>query len=285
MRLDDQAESDNVEDRRGFGVGHAVGGLGIGGVIITLVAMYFGVDPTQVLQQVQVAKDQVQQAQPDAPAKPPARDEMTVFVRKVLGSTEEIWGALFQKAGGAYQPPKLDIYTGAIRSACGLGQAAMGPFYCAGDQKVYIDLQFYQELKNRFHAPGDFAQAYVIAHEVGHHVQNLTGITAKTDAMRSRMSPTEYNRVSVRVELQADCYAGIWAHFAGTMKNQIEPGDIESGLTAASAIGDDKLQQQSRGYVVPESFTHGSSAQRVKWFKTGFDTGSVKACDTFAAGS
>jgi predicted metalloprotease len=199
----------------------------------------------------------------------------------VLGYTEDVWSAKFREAGATYQPPKLVLFRGATATACGTGQAAMGPFYCPVDQKVYIDLGFYDVLKSRLGAPGDFAQAYVIAHEVGHHVQKLTGITSKVEAMRSRLSETQYNAVSVRLELQADCYAGIWAHDADAARQIVEQGDIEEALNAASHIGDDALQRQARGTVVPESFTHGSSAQRVRWFKRGLQTGSVAQCDTF----
>ena len=283
MQLGDQRSSDNVEDRRGMGIGVG-GGLGIGGVVIALIAVFLGVDPSTVLNTVQ----QVQQAAPQAETREAPRgvpaDTMGQFVSKVLGSTEDVWGQIFQKSGSTYTPPTLVLYSGAVRSACGLGQAAMGPFYCPGDQKLYVDLAFYEDLKRRFKAPGDFAQAYVIAHEVGHHVQNLTGTFKKLEGSRGRVSQSEYNRTSVRMELQADCYAGIWGHYAA-VKNQLDPGDIEEALTAATAIGDDRLQQQSQGRVVPDSFTHGSSAQRVRWFKRGMDSGRVGDCDTFSASS
>ena len=200
----------------------------------------------------------------------------------MLGSTEDVWGQIFQQSGSTYTPPTLVLYSGAVRSACGMGQAAMGPFYCPNDQKLYLDLSFYDDLRRRFQAPGDFAQAYVIAHEVGHHVQNLTGTFQKMEAARGRVSQAEYN--SVRMELQADCYAGVWGHHAAG-KHLLDPGDIDEALTAATAIGDDRLQQQSQGYVVPDSFTHGSSAQRVRWFKRGMDSGRPKDCDTFSARS
>ena len=209
-------------------------------------------------------------------------DEMGRFVSKVLGSAEDVWREMFRAGGREYRNPKLVLYTQSTRSACGLGQAAMGPFYCPNDEKLYVDLAFYNDLRNRFHAPGDFAQAYVVAHEVGHHVQNQLGTMQKLQALQGRASRAEFNRASVRVELQADCYAGIWAHFAGT-RNQLDPGDLEEGLTAASAIGDDRLQKQAQGYVVPESFTHGTSEQRVRWFRRGMDTGRMADCDTFAA--
>jgi predicted metalloprotease len=278
MKLDDQRESDNVEDRRGGGMA-TTGSIGIGTVILALVAWYFGFDPQTVLDASQ-AVQAPSQAQSRPAGEPPARDEMSIFVRKVLASTEDTWETIFRDGGSQYQKPGLVLFSDATRTACGTGQAAMGPFYCPGDQKVYIDLSFYRDLRDRFHAPGDFAQAYVIAHEVGHHVQKLLGITAKVDGLRGRASEVEMNRASVRLELQADCFAGVWANRAG---NLLEKGDLEQGLTAAAAIGDDRLQKESRGRVVPESFTHGTSAQRVKWFRAGFDTGRLKACDTFAA--
>ena len=273
MELDDQRESGNVEDRRGMGIGVG-GGLGIGGIVIALVAAYFGVDPSTVLDTVQQVQTQADTR--EAPRGTPA-DEMGRFVSKVLGSTEDVWGQIFSRSGKTYTPPTLVLYSGAVRSACGLGQSAMGPFYCPNDQKLYVDLSFYDDLKRRFKAPGDFAQAYVIAHEVGHHVQNLIGTFAKLEAHHD-------NATSVRMELQADCYAGVWGHFAA-VKNQLDPGDVDEALTAASAIGDDRLQQQTQGRVVPDSFTHGSSAQRVRWFKRGMDSGRVQDCDTFAAAS
>jgi len=204
-------------------------------------------------------------------------------VGKILTNINRNWGELFQEMGRTYKNPKLVLYSGSTRTACGAGQAAMGPFYCPGDQEVYLDMAFFQEMERRFKAGGDFARAYVIAHEIGHHVQNQMGITAKTDAMRERVSKVEYNKVSVRVELQADCFAGVWAYHANKAKPFLDPNDVDDALRAANAIGDDALQRQAGGAVVPDSFTHGTSAERVKWFKTGFETGSVKACDTFAA--
>jgi predicted metalloprotease len=287
MRWEGGRESDNVEDVRGGGGigggGFRLGGgsLGIGSVVIAVVAGWiFGVNPLTLLGLMSGGggAPQVQQA----PAqRPPADDSEARFVSVVLGYTEDVWSAKFREAGATYQPPKLVLFRGATATACGTGQAAMGPFYCPVDQKVYIDLGFYDVLKSRLGAPGDFAQAYVIAHEVGHHVQKLTGITSKVEAMRSRLSETQYNAVSVRLELQADCYAGIWAHDADAARQIVEQGDIEEALNAASHIGDDALQRQARGTVVPESFTHGSSAQRVRWFKRGLQTGSVAQCDTF----
>jgi uncharacterized protein len=280
MELGDQRPSDNVEDRRGIGLGAS--GLGVGGVVIALIAYFLGFDPTtavQTAEQIAPPRESAQAPRGGTPA-----DEMGQFVAKVLGSTEDVWTRIFRESGRDYSAPTLVLYTGAVRSACGLGQAAMGPFYCPNDEKVYIDLAFYDDLRKRFHAPGDFAQAYVIAHEVGHHVQKLTGTFQKLEASRGRVTKEEYNRTSVRMELQADCYAGVWAYHAGTLK-QLSPGDIEEALTAASAIGDDRLQKQSQGYVVPESFTHGTSEQRVRWFQRGKESGRPRDCDTFSTQS
>jgi predicted metalloprotease len=278
MQLGGQRSSSNVEDRRGIGVG---GGVGIGTIVIALVAMFLGVDPSIVLDTAsQMQQTAPQQQAPRDPGAP--KDEMQVFVEKVLGSTEDVWKQVMPQEGGQpYREPGLVLFTGAVRSACGMGQAAMGPFYCPPDQKVYIDLAFYRDLRDRFRAPGDFAQAYVIAHEVGHHVQNQLGIMQKLQSLQGRVSRQEFNQASVRVELQADCFAGVWAHHAGNAR-LLDPGDLEEGLTAAAAIGDDRLQKQSQGMVVPESFTHGSSAQRVRWFKRGMETGRMRECDTFS---
>ncbi|HEX9391673.1 MAG TPA: neutral zinc metallopeptidase [Usitatibacteraceae bacterium] len=291
MRLDDERESNNIEDRRGEsggGIGRT-GGIGIGTVVIALAASYFlGIDPRVVLglaesvQNVQHSTPSTQQHRPVDPATDPD-DATKREVRKILAKTEDTWGALFRQMGSAYRPPTLVLYTRATATACGAGQAAMGPFYCPGDARVYLDMGFFHELETRFHASGDFARAYVIAHEIGHHVQNLLGVTGKTNALHAHMNETQYNKVSVRAELQADCFAGVWAYHANRAKPFLDPGDIDAALNAATAIGDDKLQQQSRGVVVPDSFTHGSSAQRVRWFKTGFEAGSLKTCDTFAA--
>jgi predicted metalloprotease len=278
MKLDDSRESDNIEDRRGGGGMRVGGGIGIGTIVLALVAMYFGVDPSFLLNPQQDAPQTAPQQQ--RPADP--NDSQRRFVARVLGETEDTWTTIFREGGTSYEAPTLVLFDGQTRSACGLGDAAMGPFYCPGDRKVYIDLAFYRDLQNRFKAPGDFAQAYVIAHEVGHHVQNLLGVTKKVDAMRGRVSEREMNALSVRVELQADCFAGVWARSVQG-RNRLEPGDIEEGLTAAAAIGDDRLQKQARGVVVPESFTHGSSEQRVRWFKRGYEAGSLKSCDTFAS--
>lgn len=283
MRLDDSRESDNVEDRRASGP--RIGGrdtIGIGTIVLALVAMYFGVDPSVVLQMAEGPATQQQQA---PASRPPANDPQARFVSKVLGETEDTWSAIFQKdLNRPYVPPKQVLFRGATPTACGTGQAAMGPFYCPGDSKVYIDLAFFDELQNRFKAPGDFAQAYVIAHEVGHHVQHLLGISDQVDNLRRR-NPSQANALSVRMELQADCFAGLWAQRANAARNILESGDVEEALAAATAIGDDRLQKQSQGYVVPDAFTHGSSAQRVRWFKRGLDSGDLKQCDTFAASS
>lgn len=283
MRLDDSRESDNVEDRRASGP--RIGGrgtIGIGTIVLALVAMYFGVDPSVVLQ---MAEDPPAQQQQGPAARPPANDPQARFVSKVLGETEDTWSAIFQKdLNRQYVPPKLVLFRGATPTACGTGQAAMGPFYCPGDSKVYIDLAFFDELQNRFKAPGDFAQAYVIAHEVGHHVQHLLCISDQVDNLRRR-NPSQANALSVRMELQADCFAGLWAQRANAARHILESGDVEEALAAATAIGDDRLQKQSQGYVVPDAFTHGSSAQRVRWFKRGLDSGDLKQCDTFAASS
>jgi len=276
MKLDDQKASGNVEDRRGIGM--VGGGLGIGGIVIAVVAYFLGFDPAAVLS---VAEQVAPQSETREAAKGAPADAMGQFVAKVLGSTESVWGAQFPKSGGQYRPPTLVLYDGQVRSACGMGQAAMGPFYCPGDEKLYIDLAFFRDLETRFGAPGDFAQAYVIAHEVGHHVQKLTGSFEKMEAVRARASRAEVNRASVRMELQADCYAGVWGHHAGTM-NQLDAGDIAEALNAATAIGDDRLQKQSQGSVVPDSFTHGSSEQRVRWFRRGMESGRPKDCDTFS---
>jgi len=276
MDLFNQRASGNVEDRRGIGVG---GGLGLGGIVVAIIAYFLGFDPGTALNLAQqVAPQQVSR---EAPRGTPG-DEMGQFVSKVLGSTEDVWGRIFQQSSAQYRAPTLVLYDGQTPSACGMGQAAMGPFYCQNDEKLYIDLSFFRDLQTRFHAPGDFAEAYVIAHEVGHHVQKLTGTFARMEAARGRTQGA--SGISVRMELQADCYAGVWGHYAGTM-NQLQSGDIDEALRAATAIGDDRLQKQSQGRVVPESFTHGSSEQRVRWFKRGFDSGRPRDCDTFSAAS
>lgn len=283
MRFDNSRESENVEDRRGGGGGGLpVGGkgIGIGTIVLALVAMYFGVDPSVVLNQA------AQAPAPSAvsrPAGPPANDAESQFIRHVLAETEDTWQQIFRQNGKQYTEPTLVLFSGATRTACGVGQAAMGPFYCPADQKVYIDLAFYQELKSRYRAPGDFAQAYVIAHEVGHHVQNLLGISSKVQAARERASEREANALSVRLELQADCLAGVWAKNADAARGILEAGDVEEALQAATAIGDDTLQKQAQGYAVPDSFTHGSAEQRMRWFKRGMESGQLAACNTFQA--
>ena len=291
MRMDDQRESDNLEDRRGGGFGGGgglrLGGgrLGLGTIAIALVASYFlGINPMTVLSMLSGGGGMpaVEQSAPPA-HKPPADDQMAQFVSKVLASTEDTWTDVFRASGKQYVEPKLVLFSGMTPTACGTGQAAMGPFYCPGDQKVYIDLSFYRDLKDRFKAPGEFAQAYVIAHEVGHHVQNQLGISDQVHRAQQRASRAEANALSVRMELQADCLAGVWGKRTDTMKGVLEPGDLEAALNAASAIGDDRLQQQAQGRIVPESFTHGSSDQRVRWFKRGFETGDINQCNTFQA--
>lgn len=277
MRWQDLRRSSNVEDRRGMRPA-AVGGVGgIGAIVIVLVALFFGVDPSALLQQVDPGPSQTETASGPAP-----QDEMSQFLAAVLGSTEDTWGAVFQEAGSRYAPPTLVRFSGAVGSACGSASAAMGPFYCPADRKVYIDTAFFDELSRRFGAPGKFAEAYVVAHEVGHHVQNLLGIMDKVNALRSR-GGADGNELSVRVELQADCFAGVWAKRGDQQARFIEPGDVESAMKAAAAVGDDALQKQSQGYVVPDSFTHGSSEQRVRWFRRGFDGGNPTTCDTFSA--
>ena len=283
MRLDDEQESGNVEDRRGFRVSKGVAGGGIGTIAVILIALFFGVDPSAILQsnpQTSVSDEPATQSPQSG-----IRDDGREFVARVLGSTERTWGEIFQRAGRNYAQPKLVLFTGQVQSACGFAQAAAGPFYCGNDQKVYIDLAFYRELRERFKAPGDFAQAYVIAHEVGHHVQNLLGVMGRVQERQSRLREREANALSVRLELQADCLAGIWASFANRERKILEPGDVEEGLNAAAQIGDDTIQKRAQGYVVPEGFTHGSAAQRVSWFRRGIETGDLKQCDTFAAQS
>ncbi len=278
MRLEDQRASGNVEDRRGIGIG---GGLGIGGIVLAIAAYFLGFDPGAVLNMAEQVAPQRETR--EAPKGAPA-DEMGQFVSKVLGSTEEVWGTIFLQSKNQYRAPTLVLYDGLVRSTCGTAQSSMGPFYCPGDEKLYIDLAFFRDLQTRFRAPGDFAQAYVIAHEVGHHVQKLTGTMQRVESARGSLSTAEANLASVRLELQADCYAGVWGHYAGTLR-QLDSGDIAEALNAATAIGDDRLQNQVQGRVIPESFTHGSSAQRVRWFKRGMDSGRPKDCDTFASSS
>ena len=277
MRFGNRRGSSNVSDRRGMG-GMAMGG-GLGAVVLTILALVLGVDPGSVV--------------PSGPASggpaaaPPADDEKAQFVTQVLGTTEEVWTAVFQEEFGQdYPEPTLVLFSGATGTACGTGQSAMGPFYCPLDQQVYIDLSFYQELEQRLGAGGDFAQAYVIAHEVGHHVQTVTGISERVQQQGRGRSQEEVNQLSVRQELQADCFAGVWGNRVRNLQGvTIDPGDLDEAMNAAAAIGDDRLQQQGQGYVVPESFTHGSSEQRMRWFDRGYKSGDVNECDSFAARS
>jgi len=281
MRWRSGRRSSNVEDRRGITPKKAVGG-GLGIVVIAVIAMLFGVDPTTVINMLNQAPVQTEQGA-SRTVQQGATDELADFVSVVLGDTEDTWHELFRQMDRTYEEPKLVLFSNSVQSACGFAQSAMGPFYCPGDKKVYIDLTFYQDLRDRFKAPGDFAQAYVIAHEVGHHVQNILGVSPKVQAMRQQVSEVEANQLSVRLELQADCLAGVWAYHANKARNIIEKGDIQEALGAATAIGDDRLQQQSRGYVTPDSFTHGSSEQRVRWFTKGIKTGNIGECNTFSA--
>ncbi|WP_343700465.1 neutral zinc metallopeptidase [Chitinophaga sp.] len=275
MRWQGRRESGNVEDRRGSRGGLVAGG-GIGAIVIALLVYFLGGDPSQVMNTQPGAAQR--QMSPEEQAR---EDEAAKFVKIVLAETEDVWNKIFSENNQQYKEPRLVLFTEMVQSACGNATSASGPFYCPADQQVYIDLSFYDELKNNLNAPGDFAMAYVIAHEVGHHVQNLLGISEKVQRMRGRLSETEYNKLSVKLELQADFLAGVWAHHTQQMAGIIEPGDIEEALNAANAIGDDRLQQQSRGYVVPDAFTHGTSAQRVYWFKKGFQTGDINQGDTF----
>ena len=287
MRLDDERESENVEDRRGessgggfsLGAGH----LSLGGIVLALVVSYFsGISPSTLLSLISGGSAPAPQVV--SAHKPPANDAMATFVSKVLADTEDTWQVIFRESKREYRDPKLVLFTGTTATACGAGKAAMGPFYCPLDEKVYIDLAFYQELKDRFHAPGEFAEAYVIAHEVGHHVQKLLGISDKVHAAQERAgSQAQTNALSVRLELQADCFAGVWGKRADNMQHIIEPGEINEALNAATAIGDDRLQQEAQGTIRPETFTHGSSAQRVRWFKRGMETGDPNQCNTFNA--
>ncbi len=283
MRWQRGRRSTNVEDRRGrrLSSGKKVGGLGT--IVLVLVAMYFGIDPGVILDQgVPTGMSTGDRTAVSTPGTTGvANDPLAEFVSVVLADTEDTWQALFTQMGRPYRDPTLVLFSGAVESACGYAEAAVGPFYCPRDQKVYIDLSFYRDLKSRHQAPGDFAQAYVIAHEIGHHVQTLLGISQKVHTERGRVGREEGNRLSVKMELQADCLAGIWAHHADRARQILEQGDVEEALNAASAIGDDRLQRQARGYVTPESFTHGSSAQRVGWFKRGLQSGNPDQCNTF----
>ena len=284
MRWEGGRRSDNVEDRRGSGVGGkglAVGGLGT--VAIALIAMFLGIDPGVVLNQLGNAPGTAQEQTIDPSSSSPEENRLAEFSSVVLADTEDVWNAIFRESGSQYALPKMVLFTGAVQSACGHAQAAMGPFYCPGDQKLYLDLSFFNDLHKRHHAPGDFAQAYVIAHEVGHHVQNLMGVLEQSHAAKARASEEEANAIQVRVELQADCLAGVWANRAHQNRQILEQGDLEEALAAAAGVGDDRLQKQARGYVVPESFTHGSSEQRMRWFKIGAQSGDPNQCNTFKA--
>jgi predicted metalloprotease len=278
MRWQNKRLSDNVEDRRGGGGMRNIGiGGGIGGIIIIVLALLFNKDPQTVLQQVQSGGASTETSETVTAGS----DESARMASTVLASTEDVWAQQFSALNKTYTPPKMVLFSNATESGCGFAQSAMGPFYCPADDRVYLDLTFFDEMRQRFNVVGDFAQAYVIAHEVGHHVQNLLGISSKVQAMRQRMSETEYNKLSVKLELQADFLAGLWAHHADKMDTILESGDIEEALNAASAVGDDKLQQATQGRVVPDAFTHGTSEQRMYWFKKGFTTGDIKQGDTF----
>ncbi len=277
MRLGRQSR--NVEDRRGMSPGVAIGG-GLGTVVLVLVALFFGIDPGVILQGGGPGEAPPPMTQPGHPSAAPGADPMQEFVSAVLADTEDTWRVLFRDMNREYKEPRLVLFSGAVSSACGMAQSASGPFYCPPDQKIYLDMAFFRELHTRFRAPGDFAQAYVIAHEVGHHVQTLLGISQKVRGLQQRASEREANALSVRQELQADCFAGVWAFHANRSRQVLEAGDVEEGLNAAAAIGDDRLQRQSRGTVTPDAFTHGTSAQRVRWFKSGLNAGDVRQCDT-----
>jgi predicted metalloprotease len=300
MRWRTGRRSSNVEDRRSSGGGmrfpfpmggggrapRGGGKIGVGTVVIALIAMFlFDINPLELLGGGGIPVGYEQPSTTTQSTTPGKDDEMAQFVSVVLADTEDTWDTIFKQHGSTYKKPKLVLYRGSTRSACGYGQAAMGPFYCPGDHKIYIDLSFYEDLKNRHGAPGDFAQAYVIAHEVGHHVQNITGTSDQVRKQQARAGKSESNELSVRQELQADCYAGVWANHAHNARNILEQGDIEEALGAANAIGDDRLQKQSRGYVTPDSFTHGSSEQRMRWFMTGLKSGELESCNTFATGN
>jgi predicted metalloprotease len=282
MKWIGRRESANVDDRRGMSGGKVAAGGGVIGVVIYLVYTFMSggqIDPSQVQRQISGG---------DAPAQMTAEqqqedEQRAKFVKVVLADTEDVWNKLFQQQGQSYQDPVLVLFRGQVESACGFASSASGPFYCPGDNKLYIDLSFYEDLQHKLNAPGDFPMAYVVAHEVGHHIQNLNGTAAKVNRMRQQLSEKEFNKYSVMMELQADFLAGVWAHHAQQMNSILEPGDIEEALNAASAIGDDRLQQQSGGRVVPDAFTHGTSAQRMYWFKKGYETGDMRQGDTFSA--
>lgn len=283
MRWRTGRRSQNIEDRRSLRPSRGAVGGGIGALIFLLVALFLGVDPSILLQDESMVETPAPEAPRDDPRAVADNDELADFVSVVLADTEDSWRALFRERGWVYEEPILVLFAGAAQSACGFAQAAVGPFYCPGDRRIYIDLSFYRDLRSRFRAPGDFAQAYVIAHEVGHHVQTLLGITREVEGIRGQLAPADANALSVRMELQADCFAGVWAHHAHRTRQILETGDIEEGLNAASAIGDDRMQMEATGYISPESFTHGSSEQRVRWFNHGLAEGDPASCDTFNA--
>ncbi len=280
MKWIGRRESSNVDDRRGLSGGAVAGGTGIAGVVIYLLYTFLSggsVDTSEIVRQVQ----QPGTSQTLTPEQQAADEQRAKFVKVVLADTEDVWNKLFSENGSQYQEPTLVLFRGAVESACGSASSASGPFYCPGDNQLYIDLSFHEDMQNKLNAPGDFAMAYVVAHEVGHHIQNLMGTSEKVQRLRRQLSEEEYNKYSVKLELQADFYAGVWAHYAQNMKNILDPGDIDEALNAANAIGDDRLQKQSTGHVVPDGFTHGTSAQRMYWFKKGFETGDLKQGDTF----
>jgi uncharacterized protein len=280
MRLGQEDRSTNVEDRRGTRISPGLATGGIGTIAIILIGLFLGIDPSVLLQ----GNPSTDTTSPPYSQQSGTNDDMRDFVSRVLGSTERTWSEIFHRSGREYQPPKLVLFSGAVRSACGFARAVSGPFYCPEDHKVYIDLDFYRELRDRFHAPGDFAQAYVIAHEIGHHVQNQLGVMNSVRERQSRSRQEQANALSVRLELQADCLAGIWAYSANERRAILEEGDIEEGLNAAAQIGDDRIQKRIQGYVVPEGFTHGSADQRVRWFRRGLESGDLRRCDTFSRG-
>ena len=284
MRWSGGRRSGNIEDRRGRGMGVPIGiaGGGIGTIVLVLLAMFFGIDPGIVMQGGGPPEPQID-SPAGSPNTAPREDSMREFVSVVLADTEDTWNELFRRMNREYREPKLVLFSRGVQSACGMAGSAVGPFYCPPDEKVYLDLDFFQALRDRFRAPGDFAQAYVIAHEVGHHVQTLLGISERVTTQRRQAGEREGNALQVRVELQADCFAGVWAHHADRSRQVLEQGDLEEALRAAAAIGDDQIQKQTRGVVVPESFTHGTSAQRVSWFKRGYTAGEPNQCDTFRA--
>ena len=279
MRWRGERESTNIEDRRGLSVGRVAAGGGLGTLVIMVLALLFGVNPSRLLEQVPTEQPPATQS---SRSQNPEEEELKQFVAVVLGKTEDVWSDVFRKNGRQYREPTLVLFTDQVRSACGIAGAAVGPFYCPGDEKVYIDLAFYEELRRQFNAPGDFAQAYVVAHEVGHHVQKLLGISERVDRLQEQASEVEANQLSVRLELQADFFAGVFARYVQN-QGMLEEGDVEEALRAASAVGDDQIQRRTAGYVVPDSFTHGTSEQRLRWFKKGFETGDIRQGDTFGA--